>query len=157
MEEKCYYYHSLIGVLRLEADEKGICGLHFCKEELNENEQSSEYPLLLEATKQLDEYFSGKRTSFTVPLSLHGTEFQKKVWRELLNIPYGETCSYGEVARRIGSPKASRAVGMANHKNPIAIFVPCHRVIGSDGTLTGYAGGLNVKQSLLTLEQTSVK
>src|SRR5688572_16060561 len=102
---------------------------------------------------QLDEYFQGKRTRFDVPLDLAGTSFQVAVWQELLNIPYGETRSYGDIAKKVGKPGAARAVGMANHQNAIAIVVPCHRVVGQNGLLTGYAGGLHLKQELLSLEQ----
>jgi methylated-DNA-[protein]-cysteine S-methyltransferase len=104
------------------------------------------------ARAQLDEYFGGARTTFDVPLALDGTPFQLRVWRALLEIPYGETTSYGELARRIESPRAVRAVGLANGRNPIAVIVPCHRVIGADGTLTGYGGGLERKRLLLELE-----
>lgn len=104
------------------------------------------------AIEQLDEYFAGVRRSFDVPLLLVGTEFQKRVWRELLSIPYGATISYGEMACNIGKPKAVRAVANANGANVISIFAPCHRVIGSDGSLTGYAGGLHAKEYLLNLE-----
>ena len=109
-------------------------------------------PLLLEAKRQLEEYFAGLRAAFSLPLAPEGTDFQKAVWRELENIPYGETRTYGQIARALGNPKASRAVGMANHKNPVAIMIPCHRVIGADGSLTGYAGGLDIKETLLRLE-----
>jgi methylated-DNA-[protein]-cysteine S-methyltransferase len=101
---------------------------------------------------QLDEYFAGRRTSFDVTLTLSGTAFQRRVWSELQAIPYGESISYGELARRIGIPSASRAVGTANGLNPIAVIVPCHRVIGADGSLTGYGGGLERKRFLLDLE-----
>ncbi len=106
-----------------------------------------------EAVQQLQEYFGGERTAFGVPLRLEGPEFQRQVWEELLRIPYGETASYGEIADRIGKPGAARAVGVANGRNPIAIIVPCHRVIGADGSLTGYGGGLHRKQILLDLER----
>lgn len=110
--------------------------------------------LVLKLTaEQLAEYFSGERTVFTVPLALKGTDFQKRIWQELLKIPYGETRTYGQIAASAGNPKASRAVGMANHKNPIMILIPCHRVIGSNGKLTGYAGGLEKKEFLLELER----
>jgi methylated-DNA-[protein]-cysteine S-methyltransferase len=108
---------------------------------------------LREATRQLDAYFAGKLREFTVPLAPEGTEFQQQVWRALCDIPYGETTSYGELARRIGHPKAVRAVGLANGSNPIAIIIPCHRVIGSNGSLTGYGGGLPIKKALLALER----
>lgn len=104
---------------------------------------------------QIMEYFEGKRRIFTFPYELRGTDFQKKVWRALCDIPYGETRTYKEIAIAVGNPKACRAVGMANNKNPIAIAVPCHRVIGSDGKLVGYAGGLDMKEALLHLERNS--
>jgi methylated-DNA-[protein]-cysteine S-methyltransferase len=106
-----------------------------------------------DTVKQIEEYFRGKRTQFKVKLDLHGTDFQKKVWNALLRIPYGETRSYGSIARAINKPKACRAVGMANSKNPIPLIVPCHRVIGADGSLTGFAGGLTIKEKLLKLEK----
>lgn len=109
-------------------------------------------PLLAEAKKQLEEYFAGARREFTLPLAPEGTEFQMRVWRALLDIPYGETRCYQQVAEMAGSPKAYRAAGMANHNNPISIFIPCHRVVGKDGSLTGYGGGLEVKRFLLALE-----
>ena len=112
-----------------------------------------ESPLLLKAEQQLMEYFSDKRKSFDLPLAPKGTEFQKKVWAALCEIPYGETRTYADIAKMIGNEKACRAVGMANHVNPIPVIVPCHRVIGSNGKLTGYAGGLEKKQLLLDLEQ----
>ena len=102
---------------------------------------------------QLEEYFAGTRTQFTVPLEQKGTPFQQRVWRTLLNIPYGQTVSYGEIARSIGLPQASRAVGAANGKNPISILVPCHRVIGHSGKLVGYGGGLPIKEKLLAHER----
>ena len=110
-------------------------------------------PLLLEAKKQLSEYFSGKRKSFDFPIEFSGTEFQKSVWRELLKIPFGETKTYGEIAAAIGKPKAARAVGSACNKNPIPIIVPCHRVIGANGKLTGFACGTEVKEWLLCHEE----
>jgi methylated-DNA-[protein]-cysteine S-methyltransferase len=101
---------------------------------------------------QLREYFGGSRRAFDVPLSLHGNQFELRVWRELVAIPYGETTSYGEIAKRLGDPSAARAVGLANGRNPVAVIVPCHRVIGADGTLVGYGGGLERKRFLLDLE-----
>ena len=109
--------------------------------------------LLSMATIQLDEYFQGKRTTFSLPFKLTGTPFQLTVWKELQNIPYGKTTSYKEIAQKINKPKACRAVGMANNKNPLAIIIPCHRVIGSNGKLIGYAGGLKLKNYLLELEK----
>lgn len=116
-----------------------------------------ETPLLKEAARQLDEYFAGTRRTFNLPLHIQGTPFQQKVWQALLTIPYGETRSYKQIAEQADCPKGCRAVGMANNKNKIGIVIPCHRVIGSDGTLTGYAGGLNIKQALLELEQSRKK
>ena len=110
------------------------------------------HPVLREAERQLKEYFAGKRTAFDLPLDFHGTPFQKRVWQALLKIPFGETRSYGQIARALGKPTAMRAVGAANGKNPISIIVPCHRVIGKDGQLTGFAGGLKAKAHLLKLE-----
>lgn len=109
--------------------------------------------LLSMATIQLDEYFQGKRTTFSLPFKLTGTPFQLAAWKELQNIPYGKTTSYKEIAQKINKPKAYRAVGMANNKNPLPIIIPCHRVIGSNGKLIGYAGGLNLKNYLLELEK----
>jgi len=106
-----------------------------------------------EVIAQLTEYFAGERTEFTVPLALHGTDFQRKVWTALRQIPYGETWSYGQLADHLGQPSASRAVGLANGKNPIGVIVPCHRVVGADGSLTGYGGGLERKQFLLDFER----
>jgi methylated-DNA-[protein]-cysteine S-methyltransferase len=103
--------------------------------------------------RQIEEFFAGKRQAFDFPLAPKGTEFQKRVWAELLSIPFGETISYGELARRIGNPAASRAVGRANATNPIAVIVPCHRVIGANGKLTGYAGGIELKDKLLAWER----
>ena len=109
-------------------------------------------PVLMQAERELEEYFAGRRTAFSVPLSMHGTPFQLEVWEALRAIPYGETRSYAALAAQIGRPRACRAVGMANHVNPLPILVPCHRVLGADGHLTGYAGGLDVKKYLLKLE-----
>jgi len=105
-----------------------------------------------EARRQLEEYFAGRLVDFDLPLAPQGTEFQRRVWQELVTIDHGTTTSYGDIARRIGNPNGMRAVGLANGKNPIAIIVPCHRVIGANGTLTGYAGGLDMKKTLLDLE-----
>lgn len=111
-----------------------------------------ETPLLAEARRQLLAYLAGELREFDLPLSPAGTQFQRQVWEELRKVPYGRTVSYGELARRVGRPKAARAVGQANHNNPIPIIIPCHRVVGSGGALTGYAGGLEIKEKLLRLE-----
>jgi methylated-DNA-[protein]-cysteine S-methyltransferase len=117
----------------------------------------AETPLIKKAAGQIEEYFSGKRKKISLPLALRGTEFQMAVWEALQTIPYGETRSYGEIAVQIGRPKAARAVGMANHNNPISIIVPCHRVIGHNGKLVGYGAGLPIKEYLLNLEQEKSK
>ncbi|MCI8963685.1 MAG: methylated-DNA--[protein]-cysteine S-methyltransferase [Eubacterium sp.] len=146
------YLPSPIGTLRLEADQQGICRLAFCHTTV-EYSETSVSPFLIEAKNQLDEYFSGKRKIFSLPLSLQGTNFQIQVWETLQTIPYGETWYYGQLAEAVGNPKACRAVGMANHRNPLPILIPCHRVIGKNGSLTGYGGGLDIKEKLLALEQ----
>ena len=147
------HFESPIGRLKLCADGDGLCALRFAAA----GEEMDAAPVLLQAERELKEYFAGRRTAFSVPLSMHGTPFQMEVWAALRAIPYGETRSYGELARRIGRPGACRAVGMANHVNPLPILVPCHRVVGADGHLTGYAGGLDVKKYLLELEGVHVK
>ncbi len=113
----------------------------------------SQTPLLQQAARELKEYFEGQRKAFTVPLQPRGTPFQQKCWAALLQIPYGETRTYGQQAAMIGNPKACRAVGMGNNRNPLPIFIPCHRVVGANGSLTGYAGGLNIKEKLLQIER----
>lgn len=114
------------------------------------------HPILLLAASQLNEYFAGQRKAFSVPLDVDGTDFQRRVWNALRTIPFGQTWSYGQLARQIGSPSAMRAVGSANGRNPVSIITPCHRVIGANGTLTGFAGGLDVKARLLALEAARV-
>jgi methylated-DNA-[protein]-cysteine S-methyltransferase len=111
------------------------------------------HPILAAASKQLQEYFAGDRRDFTIPLDLEGTDFQRAAWLALADVPYGETASYGEQAERIGRPRASRAVGAANGKNPVPIVLPCHRIVGADGSLTGFAGGLEMKERLLAHER----
>lgn len=120
---------------------------------LDEATPSSRQPVLLETQAQLEEYFGGRRRIFELPTEPRGTDFQKSVWQALTKIPFGATRSYGELAKSIGAPKASRAVGAANGKNPLSIVVPCHRVIGASGKLTGFAGGLEMKARLLAIEQ----
>ncbi|MCL2209427.1 MAG: methylated-DNA--[protein]-cysteine S-methyltransferase [Treponema sp.] len=135
------------------AEEDGaICRVCFSPLKKPECFEEGETPLIKKTSVQLDEYFMGKRKKFDIPLKLNGTGFQIKVWTALQKIEYGERRNYGFLADMIGNPKASRAVGMANNRNPIVIIVPCHRIIGHDGSLTGYAGGLELKQSLLDLE-----
>ncbi|MCL2243352.1 MAG: methylated-DNA--[protein]-cysteine S-methyltransferase [Treponema sp.] len=156
---KCFYYYRFplckIGI----AEEDGaICSVFFDggrisdffrKNGIGENET----PLIKKAADQLGEYFDCKRKTFDLPLAPGGTAFQMTVWNALQMIPYGQTCSYGQLAAVIGNPKACRAVGMANNRNPISVIIPCHRVIGSDKSLTGYAGGLDLKEKLLMLER----
>jgi methylated-DNA-[protein]-cysteine S-methyltransferase len=139
-----------IGNIYLAADEIGLTSLSSMK--LDVPLVKAPEGILKQAVKELEEYFLGKRKTFSVPLNPKGTEFQMKVWKELGQIPYGETISYEELAKRIKNPKAVRAVGAANGKNPLWLIVPCHRVIGKNGSLTGYAGGLSVKKKLLSLE-----
>ncbi|MBQ4040890.1 MAG: methylated-DNA--[Oscillospiraceae bacterium] len=142
---------SPIGILAIAADGEYLTNLVFgtCVPDAQKGSSS----VLDNAVSQLNEYFAGTRKSFDLPLKFDGTEFQNRVWRELQNIPYGKTISYKELAEKTGNIKACRAVGMANNKNPLPIIIPCHRVVGSNGKLTGYAGGLEVKKFLLELEQ----
>lgn len=142
---------SPVGELTLIASEKKLVSVLWNATSINAR-KSPYHPILLETEKQLREYFTGKRKAFALPLAVDGTVFQKRVWTALQKIPYGETRSYGELAKSIGSPKACRAVGGANGKNPLSIVVPCHRVIGSDGSLTGFGGGIRRKQILLAIE-----
>ncbi len=153
-----WYINSLLGTLCLEEEEDAICGLHFCPDGVPDLEplprRVVQTPLLQEAEEQLTEYFAGIRREFDLPLAPKGTPFQQAVWAQLLQIPYGETRTYGQLAAALGKPGASRAVGSACHCNPLAILIPCHRVLGANGRLTGYAGGLDVKEYLLELERT---
>ncbi|MBL9071508.1 MAG: methylated-DNA--[protein]-cysteine S-methyltransferase [Sphingopyxis sp.] len=149
---------SPVGELTLVAEARGLAAI------LWENDRPGRvrlgalaadvaHPVLVETERQLREYFGGRRRAFDVPLFFSGSAFQQRVWRALLTIPFGETRSYGEIAHQIGNPAASRAVGAANGRNPISIIAPCHRVVGSDGKLTGFAGGLDAKKYLLELER----
>lgn len=145
-------YDTKIGRIQIEENGEAITKIHYVQKDTEHSEEGKETALLKEAIKQLNEYFEGKRNVFDLTLAPEGTEFQKKVWNALREIPFGETKSYGEIAKLIGNEKASRAVGMANNKNPIMIVIPCHRVIGANGKLVGYAAGLEVKEMLLNLE-----
>lgn len=145
-------YNTPIGKIRLTDNGEAITSLSFVKVNDNNAVVQNETPLLHRAFYQLDEYFRGVRRNFDLPLYPHGTEFQRKVWQSLLKIPYGKVCSYIDIANEIGNAKACRAVGGANNKNPIPIIIPCHRVIGKNGKLVGYAGGLEIKKFLLELE-----
>lgn len=150
-----YFYDFPIGCLGIAEDGSGITDIFFRREQrdLKDAFKEEETALIKEAKIQLDEYFAGERRQFSLPLSLKGTEFQLKDWEALCTIPYGETRSYKEIAAYMGNPKACRAVGMANHRNPVLIVVPCHRVIGQNGKLVGYGAGLDIKEKLLDLEK----
>ena len=149
-----YYYNSIVGKIGITENEGAITNVFFENTPFDvKGYNIYETPLIKEAIHQLREYESGARKVFYLPLNPQGTVFQNKVWKALLQIPYGETRNYKEIAALVGSPAACRAVGQANHKNPIPIFIPCHRVIGASGKLTGYAGGLDRKAKLLQLEQ----
>jgi methylated-DNA-[protein]-cysteine S-methyltransferase len=153
----CFRTESPAGSLFLAASEKGLVRLEFEAHKLKINPDKTELreskSALAPYIRELDEYFAGERREFSIPLDLRGTDFQVACWRALLEIPYGETRSYMDIAKAIGHPKACRAVGMSNNRNPIAIIVPCHRVIASSGSLCGYGGGLDLKRKLLDLEQ----
>ncbi|MEA9357279.1 methylated-DNA--[protein]-cysteine S-methyltransferase [Bacteriovorax sp. PP10] len=154
--------NSPVGKLKLVATDEALVAILWEKEKLGRVRLdkmgiSDKHPILLKTENQLKEYFTGKRKVFDLPLNPMGTSFQQMVWNELRQIPFGETRSYGELATKMGSPKASRAVGAANGKNPISIVVPCHRVIGKNGKLTGFAGGLRSKELLLDLEAKSMR
>ncbi len=149
---------SPVGKLKLVASDKGLVAVLWENDKprrvrLSELVADDRHPVLLKTEKQLNEYFAGKRKEFSLDLDARGTLFQKSVWDQLLAIPFGETRSYGELAEKLGKPRASRAVGAANGKNPLSIIVPCHRVIGSTGKLTGFAGGMETKAHLLALEK----
>lgn len=156
-ESYCLDYQSPLGLLRIVADDDFLFSLRWCT--ADESTSSSpallqaQHPLLSEAKVQLDAYFSGHLRQFQLPFLLAGTPFQMSVWLALRDIPYGATVCYQELAVRLGCPGGSRAVGRACHENPLALVLPCHRVVGKRQTLTGYAGGIRVKQDLLTLEQ----
>ena len=152
-----WYINSMLGTLRLEEEDDALCGVQLCPDGVPDLEplprKVCETPLLQETEEQLNEYFAGARREFDLPLAAKGTPFQQAVWAQLHKIPYGEVRTYGQLAAALGKPKASRAVGSACHRNPLCIVVPCHRVIGADGSLTGYAEGLEIKEYLLELER----
>ncbi|WP_102794403.1 methylated-DNA--[protein]-cysteine S-methyltransferase [Bowmanella denitrificans] len=150
MSAQYQYLHSPIGLVEIAATHSGLCAIKFVETQRFDTQPTR---LLDKAVTQLDEYFQGKRRQFELPLAAPGTEFQQQVWRALQTVDFGQTASYAQIARRIGNPAAVRAVGAANGKNPISILVPCHRIIGSNGTLTGYAGGIERKAWLLQHEQ----
>ena len=153
---------SPVGKLKLVASAKGLVAVLWKKDEpsrvrLGEMVADGRHSILLDTERQLEEYFAGNRKTFSVALDIRGTSFQRNVWEALLAIPFGETRSYGQLAKQLGNSKAMRAVGAANGRNPISIIVPCHRVIGSSGKLTGFAGGLETKARLLSLEEQGTK
>jgi len=141
----------------LAADDNGLLQINFPQNGKPAPDWQEDSPAFAEVLRQLRAYFAGELENFDLPLAPEGTAFQKKVWDELCQIPYGETISYGALAKRIGNPNASRAVGLANGSNPIPIVIPCHRVIGSNGKLTGYGGGLPIKEKLLALEKRQLR
>ncbi|MEN4768363.1 methylated-DNA--[protein]-cysteine S-methyltransferase [Duffyella gerundensis] len=155
-----YYYKittTPVGVLTLIASDRGLAAILWQDDSprrvrLDPRVENADHPLLLQAEQQLQEYFAGTRQRFDLPLDFAGTEFQRKVWAALVSIPFGETRSYKQIAEQIGHPSAMRAVGAANGRNPVSIIAPCHRVIGTNGKLTGFAGGLDIKAFLLSLE-----
>lgn len=150
-------YHSGFGYFTIVSDEHYIRKVSFGKQEADKNVEKCAFPAVLtQAEAELTEYFDGKRTSFDVPVSYNGTKFSTEVWDELQNIPFGEKISYQELAIRIGRPKACRAVGGGCHRNQILIIVPCHRVVGANGSLTGFGGGLDLKEKLLSHEQSAL-
>ena len=158
--KRIFFYNSPIGELGIVENGNGITDI-YTEKELDDKEKLikdknytlEETSLILKAHNELEEYFKGERKEFTISLSPEGTEFQKKVWQELIKIPYGETRSYKDIAIKIGKPTAARAVGMANNKNRMLIVIPCHRVIGQNGSLVGYASGVDMKKYLLELEE----
>ena len=155
LNKRKMYLHTPVGELELVADTNGLCRISFGKTAKASDICEEEIPVLRKAIEQLSEYFAGQRKVFELPLSLRGTDFQLRDWNALLEIPYGETRSYKDIAEAVGCPRGFRAVGMANRRNPLPIVVPCHRVIGADGSLTGYAGAnkaLAIKEYLLKLE-----
>ncbi len=149
--------NSPVGALKLVANDHGLAAILWENDDpkrvrLGELVEAPQHPVLVETERQLRDYFAGKRRAFSLKLAFTGTEFQRKVWTALIQIPFGETRSYAQIARQIGRPKAVRAVGAANGRNPLSIVAPCHRVIGANGKLTGFAGGLETKAFLLRLE-----
>lgn len=150
-----YFYDLIIGQIGISEADGKITNLFFENDKLPDNITVSETAVLKDASSQLRQYLCGELESFSLPLAPKGTDFMKKVWKSLCEIPYGKVASYKEIALKVGSPKAARAVGLANNRNPIPIFIPCHRVVGSDGSLVGYRGGIQVKEQLLFIEMRS--
>lgn len=151
-----FYYETIIGEIGIADNGKGITNIYIKnKLKIEKDIEIRETKLIKEAANQLNEYFSGERINFSISLDPEGTEFQHKVWNELIKIPYGETRTYKEIAEKIGNSKAARAIGMANNKNRILMMIPCHRVVGKNKSLVGYAGGLEMKERLLEIENQS--
>ena len=153
---------SPINEIMLVADDSALIGVYFVGRDhlpatSKQWKHNAQHPVLQQAARQLQEYFAGKRTEFSLPLRLAGTDFQQSVWREIALLPYGETISYSELAKRAGAPRAIRAAGTATGRNPVAIIIPCHRVVGKNGTLGGFGGGLERKRHLLGLEHPPAK
>lgn len=153
---KAFFFDTRFGRIGIAERDEKITHVFFGNTVAPQDYLEEETPLLRRTAAQISEYLEGKRKIFDVPLQPEGTEFARRVWDALLTIPYGETRSYGQIAALIGNPKASRAVGRANGQNPLSILIPCHRVVGSNGTLTGYAGGLEMKKALLSLERQTI-
>ena len=150
-----FFYETDLGIIGIRDNNNAITEVFYSKSKINDH--LKETPLIRECFNQLKEYFQGTRREFTIPIEAEGSEFQKKVWKALLDIPYGQTRTYKEIAIAIGNEKACRAVGMANNRNLISIIIPCHRVIGANGKLVGYGGGLDIKEKLLNIEKIDIK
>jgi methylated-DNA-[protein]-cysteine S-methyltransferase len=157
MKSYTYAKTELLGDLLLVATSTHLVGIYFSNHKHgpklpNDWELNPKHPILRQASEEILEYLNGKRTTFSVPISFEGTGFQREIWRQIMRIPFGQTLTYGELAQRAQAPKAVRAAGAATGRNPLAIIIPCHRVVGKDGGLTGFAGGLDRKKSLLKIE-----
>lgn len=148
-----YFYNTIIGTLGISEKNNSISAVYFADRFKPVENDIGETALIKEAAAQLNSYLTGRLQRFSLPLAPEGTDFMRRVWLELQKIPYGQTATYGQIAKRIGNEKACRAVGMANNRNPIPIIIPCHRVIGANGKLVGFGGGLDLKQKLLDIEQ----
>jgi methylated-DNA-[protein]-cysteine S-methyltransferase len=146
------YLDTPLGRMLLVANEKGLCGAHFIGQKYYPKLDPAWKRKASAAGRELEEYFAGERAVFTVPLAAEGTPFQRAIWREIAKVPYGKTITYAELARRAGYPGSARAAGAATGRNPLGVIVPCHRIVGTNGSLTGYAGGLSKKKALLALE-----
>lgn len=148
-----FFYETDIGIIGIEEKNGFISNVYFGKDDIEDNIEIKETKLVKEASIQLNKYISGELKEFKLPLSPKGTEFMNEVWNGLCEIPYGEVLTYKEMGEKIGRPKAARAVGLACNRNPIPIFIPCHRIVGSSGKLTGYLGGVDIKEKLLNIER----